>query len=74
MWFRVERTLNTVGASIKSSLAGRAIEGRPSRLDDPAYRAGATERSAGVAFAVVNREIVLKITKFAVGLPEILQR
>src|SRR6056297_2918150 len=59
---------------IKLSLAGRAVEGRPSRLHDPAHGAGAVRRPAGRPLAVVHPERVLKVAKLAVRLAVVAQR
>src|SRR6056297_700655 len=61
-------------APFKLSLAGRTVESRASRLYDAADCRVASGGAAGRAFAPVDVKAVLKISKFAIGLPEIAQR
>ena len=66
--------LSIAAAAIKLSLTARAIEGRPTALNDAVHGAVAAGRHARGAFAVVDPENVLKITEFAIGLPIVFQR
>ena len=58
----------------KLSLALAAVEAGAPGLHDPANRSAAALPPAGFAFPSVNIERMLKISKFSIGLAEILER
>src|SRR6056297_2859473 len=72
--FGQDRLLINLPRRFNLSLTTRAVEARPARLDDAAHLARAAGSAAGGAFAAVNVETVLKITKFAIGPAEVAQR
>ena len=63
---------------VASTLTAWTIKGRPSSLDDATDSAGFSEiafaTQAWFAFAIIDREAVLKIPELARGLPVIAQR
>jgi hypothetical protein len=50
------------------------MEGRPPRLDDPAYSAITTRFRAGFGLAIVDFEAVLKVAEAAIRLAVVAKR
>jgi hypothetical protein len=60
--------------AFKLSLTLATVERRPARLRDSSDSAAAFRPLAGLSFPTVNIKAVLKISKFSIGLTEILER